>query len=51
MGARFQLLTSVLSLVQGEALPKGIAKNMLRQRVYSAAFDYFTSVLGFIKHK
>jgi hypothetical protein len=44
VGVRFHLLSSVLALAQGDALPAGIAKNMLRNRAYAAAMDYFTCV-------
>lgn len=41
VGTRFRLLTCGLSLVQGEALPRDLSKSVLRERIYSAAVDYF----------
>lgn len=41
VGTRFRLLNSGLSLVQGEALPSSLSKSVLRERIYSAAIDYF----------
>lgn len=41
MGTRFRLLTCGLSLLQGDILPRSIAKSVLRERIYSAALDYF----------
>jgi phosphatidylinositol 4-kinase len=40
-GTRFRLLNCGMSLLQGDVLPKSMAKNTLRQRIYSAAMDYF----------
>eukprot|EP00095_Tigriopus_kingsejongensis_P007429 maker-scaffold443_size169656-snap-gene-0.12 protein:Tk07429 transcript:maker-scaffold443_size169656-snap-gene-0.12-mRNA-1 annotation:"phosphatidylinositol 4-kinase alpha isoform x1" len=40
-GTRFRLLSCGMSLLQGDVLPKSIAKNVLRQRIYSASLDYF----------
>ncbi|XP_046963733.1 phosphatidylinositol 4-kinase alpha isoform X2 [Vanessa cardui] len=40
-GVRFKLLSCGLSLLQGESLPRSLARNVLRERVYSAALDYF----------
>lgn len=45
VGTRFRLLTCGLSLVQGEALPRALSKSVLRERIYSAAVDYFWLVL------
>lgn len=42
-GTRFRLLNCGMSLLQGDVLPKSIAKNVLRQRIYSASLDYFCS--------
>ncbi|QQP57676.1 Uncharacterized protein FKW44_002744 [Caligus rogercresseyi] len=42
-GTRFRLLTCGMSLLQGDVLPKSLAKNVLRQRIYSVALDYFCS--------
>ena len=38
---RFRLLNCGMSLLQGEVLQKSMAKNTLRQRIYSTALDYF----------
>lgn len=38
---RFRLLTCGLSLLQGDILPKSLAKNVLRERIYSCCLDYF----------
>ncbi len=42
-GTRFRLLVCGMSLLQGDTLPKSIAKNILRQRIYSVTLDYFCS--------
>ncbi|MFH4977100.1 hypothetical protein AB6A40_003809 [Gnathostoma spinigerum] len=42
IGVRFQLLSCILSMIQVESLSSRISKNILRQRVYSSALDYFT---------
>uniref|UniRef100_A0A914CYD1 1-phosphatidylinositol 4-kinase n=1 Tax=Acrobeloides nanus TaxID=290746 RepID=A0A914CYD1_9BILA len=42
VGVRFRLLSSVLNMIQGDASSGRFSKNILRQRVYSVAFDYFT---------
>ncbi|KAG6449776.1 hypothetical protein O3G_MSEX006205 [Manduca sexta] len=41
VGVRFKLLSCGLSLLQGDILPKSLARNILRERVYSACLDYF----------
>lgn len=41
VGVRFQLLQCGLTLLQGDALPKSIAKNVLRERIYYSCLDYF----------
>lgn len=41
VGVRFKLLTCGLSLLQGDVLPKGLAKNVLRERIYLNCLDYF----------
>ncbi|KAI1292021.1 Phosphatidylinositol 4-kinase alpha [Halotydeus destructor] len=41
VGSRFRFLACALSLVQGDALPRSVGKSVLRERVYSAAFDSF----------
>ena len=43
VGTRFRLLICGMSLLQGDTLPKSVAKNILRQRIYSVALDYFCS--------
>ena len=44
IGPRFRLLNMALSLVQGDILPNTAGKNALRERIYSAVFDYFRLV-------
>lgn len=41
VGVRFKLLTCGLSLLQGDILPKSLAKNVLRERIYCCCLDYF----------
>ncbi|XP_077290371.1 phosphatidylinositol 4-kinase III alpha isoform X2 [Arctopsyche grandis] len=41
VGVRFKLLSCGLSLLQGDTLPRSLARNVLRERVYSACLDYF----------
>ncbi|UXI14588.1 glycine-tRNA ligase-like [Sarcoptes scabiei] len=41
VGTRFRLLNCGLSLVQGETLLNSVSKFVLRERIYSAAIDYF----------
>lgn len=41
VGCRFKLLQCGLSLLQGNTLPKSLARNILRERIYSHALDYF----------
>ncbi|EDV25664.1 uncharacterized protein TRIADDRAFT_55997 [Trichoplax adhaerens] len=41
--ARFRLLRMGLNLIQTDALPSGIAKALLRKKIYFAALDYFQS--------
>ncbi|XP_045539355.1 phosphatidylinositol 4-kinase alpha [Papilio machaon] len=40
-GVRFKLLSCGLSLLQGDILPRSLARNILRERVYSVCLDYF----------
>jgi len=40
-GTRFRLLNCGMSLLQGEVLPKSLAKHVLRQRIYSCSLDFF----------
>uniref|UniRef100_F1KPV3 1-phosphatidylinositol 4-kinase n=1 Tax=Ascaris suum TaxID=6253 RepID=F1KPV3_ASCSU len=42
VGVRFRLLNCVLSMIQGDSISSRLSKNVLRQRVYAAALDYFT---------
>lgn len=37
------MLQCGLTLLQGEILPKSLGKNILRERVYCACFDTFTT--------
>lgn len=39
----FRLLQCGLTLLQGDILPKSLGKNILRERVYCACFDTFTT--------
>ncbi|XP_047033201.1 phosphatidylinositol 4-kinase alpha isoform X2 [Helicoverpa zea] len=41
VGVRFRLLSCGLSLLQGDILPRSIARNILRERVYASCLDYF----------
>ena len=43
VGLRFHLLNSVLAMIQGEDNGgRHLSCNVLRERVYCCAFDYFT---------
>ncbi|KAL3103006.1 hypothetical protein niasHT_026454 [Heterodera trifolii] len=42
VGPRFRLLSSALTMVQGETSGCRISKNILRHRIYAVAFDYFS---------
>uniref|UniRef100_A0AAF5D936 1-phosphatidylinositol 4-kinase n=3 Tax=Strongyloides stercoralis TaxID=6248 RepID=A0AAF5D936_STRER len=42
IGVRFNILNAVLSMIQGDTSSNRISKNVLRQRIYAAAFDYFS---------
>ena len=42
IGLRFRLLSSVLDMIQSDSSSNSLSKNVLRQRVYATAFDYFT---------
>lgn len=50
IGTRFRLLNCGLSLVQGETLANSVSKFVLRERIYSAAIDYFWYVFIFCKN-
>lgn len=41
VGCRFKLLQCGLSLLQGNILPKALSRNILRERIYSHALEYF----------
>ncbi|CAH1183299.1 unnamed protein product [Phaedon cochleariae] len=41
IGVHFKLLSCGLSLLQGDILPKSLAKNVLRERIYCSCLDYF----------
>ncbi|XP_049538873.1 phosphatidylinositol 4-kinase alpha isoform X1 [Anopheles darlingi] len=41
VGCRFRLLQCGLSLLQGNTIPKSLARNILRERIYANALDYF----------
>ncbi|CAD5222232.1 unnamed protein product [Bursaphelenchus xylophilus] len=42
VGVRFRLLAAALTMIQNDFLTNSQSKTILRQRIYSAAFDYFT---------
>ncbi|PIO59131.1 hypothetical protein TELCIR_19416 [Teladorsagia circumcincta] len=42
VGARFRLLSCALNMLQGEATAARPSNNVIRQRVYASALDYFT---------
>ncbi|XP_045112601.1 phosphatidylinositol 4-kinase alpha-like [Portunus trituberculatus] len=46
VGTRFRLLSCALTLIQGDALPKSLSKNVLRERIYGACLDYFCAPRG-----
>ncbi|XP_055694049.1 phosphatidylinositol 4-kinase alpha [Lutzomyia longipalpis] len=41
VGCRFKLLQCGLSLLQGNTIAKSMGRNILRERIYSYALDYF----------
>ncbi|KAJ1361925.1 hypothetical protein KIN20_021310 [Parelaphostrongylus tenuis] len=42
VGVRFRLLSCALNILQGEATTARPSNNVIRQRVYASALDYFT---------
>ncbi|XP_076062775.1 phosphatidylinositol 4-kinase III alpha isoform X2 [Oratosquilla oratoria] len=46
LGTRVRLLSCALTLIQGDAIPKSLSKNVLRERIYCACLDYFCGPPG-----
>ena len=40
-GTRFRLLNCGMSLLQGDVMPRSLAKHLLRRRIYSCCLDFF----------
>lgn len=49
VGVRFRLLNCVLSMIQDDSLSIRVSKNVIRERIYAAALDYFTYALNLIQ--